>query len=80
MLRFDRCQELNSCLNKILFFQDLCLGAVEAAREGVLPNSIESVNNISLTQRQYHKLLSVDTVLTIYFPARFIVPLQLAVK
>lgn len=33
MFQFARCQELKSCLNKILFFQDLCLSAVEATRE-----------------------------------------------
>lgn len=70
---------------ELLFKQDLvflrsvpqCSGS---SKGGLLPNSVELVNNISLIQRQYHKLLSVDTVIRIYFQARFILSVQLAVK
>ena len=36
------------------------------SKGGLLPNSMELVNNISLIQRQYHKLLSVDTVIKLF--------------
>lgn len=70
---------------ELLFKQDLVFSRsvpwCRGSSKGVLlPNSIELVNTISLIQRQYGKLLSVDTVITIYFEARFIFPVQLAVK
>lgn len=61
-------------------FPRICVSEQWEGREGLLPNSVEPVNIVSLTQSHYHQLLSVDTAVTISLAARFILPVQLAVK